>query len=199
MTASSENRVRFSFARRAAGVCVALAMVVAVVATTGAHQTPQPPATRPADAPQEATPPFTPIAYFETNCSRCHGPFGANYTPAHLAALDDKELRRNIKEMAEGPGNAPLDAASMSVLFDYHRAIAEGQAFAFVTERADRRIAGEIVPEAGVELVDGPGVTAGKNNGDGTFVIELKSPPSAEAKLRTTLKGKARETPLPAK
>ncbi len=69
-----------------------------------------------------------PLAYFAAHCQRCHGPEGSRY-PDDLASRTDAELKDAIREMAEGPGAAPLGEGGLELQLALHRAIRAKEPF----------------------------------------------------------------------
>ena len=100
------------------------------------------PASQPAT---DATPPVGPITYYVANCARCHGDVSAPYV-----GLDHpkrgKALKNAIDQMADGPGNAPLDAAGLDQQAAMHEAIFGQAPFAWVNPARHDVIAGEVLP-----------------------------------------------------
>ncbi|HEV7302248.1 MAG TPA: hypothetical protein VGN72_23115 [Tepidisphaeraceae bacterium] len=154
--------------RRKRNILIVLA--VAIIAAALAFQvevTPiraAAPASQPATTRATTTPSATPIAvqsfaaftYFETSCATCHGEYGSAYGDAAIDELNDTELRTAIHNMADGPGNAPVDPPKLQVLFDYHKAMIAKAPFVVVTkkESADGKttIEGEVSPDASVSV-----------------------------------------------
>ncbi len=87
---------------------------------------------------QEAQPTsaFKPIDYFQESCVRCHGPYGSNYDIKHMAQSSDEKLRAVIHAMAEGPGQAPLDARQLEIETAFHRSLIDGKPFVTLTSLA---------------------------------------------------------------
>ncbi len=99
---------------------------------------------------------FAPLAYFDANCARCHGPNGSFYGADFGKNLkDDAALRQIVREMCEGPGNAPLDAAKLEILTDFHRALRDDVPFVTVVARSAAGLSGEASPDAKVTLENG--------------------------------------------
>ena len=85
-------------------------------------------------APQPRSVSTAPLTYFQDNCARCHGDEGAFYDKAALAKRADAQLRQSIRDMADGPGDAPLSGEGVAVQMALHRAIAKGAPFLAVTK-----------------------------------------------------------------
>ena len=99
---------------------------------------------------------FAALDYYGNHCARCHGIEGANYDTQSLKKRDDASLHQVIKEMAAGPGQAPLEEEQAKVETAWHRALIENQPFVSVTEivRADDQIQikGEATSDATILL-----------------------------------------------
>ena len=100
---------------------------------------------------------FAAMDYYGNHCARCHGIEGVNYDTQSLKKRDDASLFSVVKEMAQGPGQAPLEAAQADVETAWHRALLENQPFVSVTEikRADDKIQlhGEATSDAKISLL----------------------------------------------
>ena len=103
-------------------------------------------------APEE----FQAITYFEDRCARCHGAYGGNYDTAHMAQSSDEKLRQVIRDMAEGPGQAPLDDRQLDAETAFHRSLLDGKPFVSFNAmmRSDEKtiLSGEVTPEATVQI-----------------------------------------------
>ncbi len=87
-------------------------------------------------AEQEAAPlDFAATTYFQDRCARCHGAYGANYNLQHMAQSSDEKLREVIAAMADGPGQAPLEARQLEAQTAYHRSMMDGKPFLILTNR----------------------------------------------------------------
>ena len=130
---------------------VALAASMVIAAGLAAIVTAQPPATAPATAPAEAQPiAFQPIGYFNDRCGSCHGNYGAFWGEGFARHLDDAALREMVREMTEGPAQAPLDPQPLGALIAYHRSLADGTPFILISRRDGGVLAGEVTPGATV-------------------------------------------------
>jgi hypothetical protein len=96
---------------------------------------------------------FSPIAYFEASCARCHGSYGRAYGEEFGKNLDERALFRFVKEMTEGPADEPLDGADLESLVAYHRSLIDGRPFVFVSRHADDEVVGEVTPGATVRII----------------------------------------------
>lgn len=96
--------------------------------------------------------PFAPLDYFEANCARCHGSYGAFYGEGFAKDKSDEQLRQIVKDMAEGPGNAPLDEKSLDILTTYHISLRDKKPFLVLVDRKDDNdfvvLSGEVTPDS---------------------------------------------------
>jgi hypothetical protein len=112
----------------------------------------------PGDSPKAVqTTRFHPIAYFNQNCARCHGPYGSFYGRRFGAGLTDRQLREKLQAMTEGPGNAPLTPDQLDVQMGYHRSLADGRPFILLSEFTVNpgtgvSLAGEVTPGSRVQV-----------------------------------------------
>lgn len=105
---------------------------------------------------EKTAPSFAPLAYFDKNCARCHGPNGSFYGDSFGKNLkDDAALRQIVKEMCEGPGNAPLNEKNLDILTDFHRALRDNLPFLVLVSQDAKVLSGEASPDAKVTLEDG--------------------------------------------
>jgi mono/diheme cytochrome c family protein len=79
---------------------------------------------------------FAPMAYFESNCARCHGAYGSFYGEGFGKNLTDSKLRQVVHDMAAGPGNAPVTEPQLDALTAYHRSMINGNRFSSLMRRA---------------------------------------------------------------
>ena len=102
---------------------------------------------------------FAPLAYFNANCARCHGPYGALYG-ADFGKMDDKTLHGTVDEMAQGPAQAPLAAGDLNVLVAWHRALRDEKPFVAIVKAEPKaggwKLAGEISPGASLQINGAP-------------------------------------------
>jgi hypothetical protein len=82
---------------------------------------------------------FAPISYFESNCARCHGAYGAFYGEGFGQGLTDNKLRQAVHDMAAGPGNAPISEPQLDALTAYHRSLIDGKPFLYHQRGARRK------------------------------------------------------------
>ena len=117
----------------------------------------------PATAPSDR---FGPISYFETNCARCHGSYGANYLPELAAKRGPEKMREVIDQMCSGPAQAPLEGVPLQLLIDYHQSMSDGRPYVAVTKVEADRIEGEVTPDAKVNVQGEGGLVEAKVDGD---------------------------------
>jgi cytochrome c553 len=103
------------------------------------------PATQPS-APSPTVFTTGPMAYFASNCARCHGPHGSAYGDTFASHLTDDYLKQVITDMANGPGNAPLQPPELDAQVKYHRAMLDKAPLIFLTQKSDTQLAGEVTP-----------------------------------------------------
>ncbi len=109
-----------------------------------------------ADKPEKKLESFAPLAYFDANCARCHGPNGSFYGKDFGKGLkDDAALKQIVREMCEGPGNAPIDEAKLEVLTEFHRALRDDAPFVTVVSQSAAGLSGEASPDAKLMLESG--------------------------------------------
>lgn len=137
-------------------------------------QTPPPVYQRVAPTPEKApvaraetAPGFAPLAYFDAHCARCHGPNGSFYGKNFGKNLkDDAALKQIVKEMCEGPGNAPLSEISLEILTDFHRALRDDLPFLIVVAQNAKTLSGESSPDAKISLESGAKSVAAVQKGN---------------------------------
>lgn len=99
---------------------------------------------------------FAPLDYFADNCARCHGGYGSFYGANFAKNLDDAKLAQVVKEMCEGPAQAPLEGKNLEALTAFHRGLRDGAPFVWVKGQngsaLDGTLQGEVSPGAQVEL-----------------------------------------------
>lgn len=145
-TASTVVRRRFAAATAALGI--ASVLLIAVRAN--------PPTTTEAPASHNVPPiDFKPIGYFNDRCGSCHGDYGSFWGDDFVRDLDDAALRAVVKEMAEGPAQAPLEDQPLAALVAYHRSLADGAPYLILTQHGNDQIAGEVTPGATVVIQSG--------------------------------------------
>ena len=164
---------------------------------------PAPPTSQaaPAAAPEAASGPiaavdFAPISYYDQNCSRCHGAYGSAY--GEIQKRDDSSLRHVVKEMSEGPGNAPLDAMPLEVEVAYHRSFIDKRPFLILTKVSGGKtepwtLTGEATPNSEVTVKIGDNPIAAKLDGHVWTVVLPADADLAQAQVTAT-QGDARTT-----
>ncbi len=99
---------------------------------------------------------FAPLAYFSANCARCHGENGSFYGEDFAKGLDDAALHNVVKEMAEGPAQAPLSPADLDAVTSWHRSMRDKKPFVVIvkSEKTDAgwQLEGEISPDATLQI-----------------------------------------------
>jgi hypothetical protein len=141
-----------------------------------------------------------PISYFDQNCARCHGPMGSFYGDNFGANLTDAQLKRVVKEMADGPGNAPVDGLDLDAQIAFHRALVKKEPFIAVLEKSGNELRGEVSPGSQVEL-DMPQPIKAKVT-ENQWVLTLPNniqESSGGLKLKARLNGKTIELGWPKK
>jgi len=84
------------------------------------------------------------IGYYDGACAHCHGPYGSAYGKAFFTHYDLAKLAKTIKEMAEGPGQSPLDPEGLKAQTAFHQAIITGAPFIDWTGRTGATLSGEV-------------------------------------------------------
>jgi hypothetical protein len=124
---------------------------------------------------------FAPLAYFSSNCARCHGAYGSFYGAEFGRNLTDAKLRQVVHDMAAGPGNAPLEEAQLDVLVAYHRSLIDKKPF--------------LVVNAATAELDGSTLLRGETSPDSTVTLRWEggsAPAMVEGDTwRATLPAKA--------
>lgn len=121
------------------------------------------PTSAPATQPVEIKPVFAAMVYFDFNCARCHGPQGSFYGKEFGQHLSDATLTKVVRDMAEGPGNAPLNAEDLKVEVAYHRALAGAEPFVSITAVESDTLRGEVSPGSSVTVDGKPAKVEGFN------------------------------------
>lgn len=103
---------------------------------------------------------FGPISYFEDHCANCHGSMGSDYGDKFGAGLSDAKLAQVVKEMCDGPGNAPLEGEELKAEIAFHRSLAKHQPFVSWTETKANKLIGEAPPGSKVWVVTASGQTS---------------------------------------
>jgi hypothetical protein len=147
-----------------------------------------PPATQPA----AREPAFGAMAYYDQSCSNCHGPQGSFYGPTLGKNLTDAKLRQVVKDMAEGPGNAPLQPDQVDCETAFHRALILRTPYVSLTTMSHEQWAGEAMPGATVTVqIAGRKLTAAMDDWNWTVSIPtgIEATP-ANATITAELDGK---------
>jgi hypothetical protein len=97
-----------------------------------------------------------PIEYFNDHCSHCHGKNGIYLEAGFATGKTDAEITDEIKEMADGPGQAPLDKDDLPVQLALHRSLSDEAPFAVWTKRKDLQLSGELTPDTELKAFVGP-------------------------------------------
>jgi hypothetical protein len=92
-----------------------------------------------------------PIAYFQQNCAHCHGPFGDSYTDHFYTITDFEKLKVDVKRMADGPGQSPLDSNELTAQVDFHKALIAKGPFLCWSEQDGQILKGEVTKGSTVE------------------------------------------------
>jgi len=90
------------------------------------------------------------ISYFDGACAHCHGPYGSGYGAGFFAKYDLKQLSKSIEDMANGPGQSPLDAEGLQAQVAFHQAIILNAPFIDWTARQGDTMSGEVTRKASV-------------------------------------------------
>ena len=98
---------------------------------------------------------FAPLGYFEQSCANCHGDYGSFYGPTFGAGLTDAQMRKEVDDMATGPGNAPLKPSELDIETAWHCAFRDHKPFVSVTAWANGHLTGDATPGATITLTDG--------------------------------------------
>jgi len=168
-----------------------------VLAETPVREDAQPPATTaPAEAPAAERRAFAPIAYFNDRCGGCHGNYGSFWGQGFAAHLDDRSLTEMVREMAEGPAQAPLEDQPLAALVAYNRSLADGLPFVIVTARRDGTLRGEVTPgsQVVIELPDRK-IAAQVEDHTWTVAVDPLPPEDAQATIVATRDGKTTRLP----
>lgn len=89
-----------------------------------------------------------PIAYYDGACMHCHGPYGSSYSDSFFKKFDLGPLSKSIKEMAEGPGQSPLDDEALGAQVAFHQAIIAHLPFIDWTGQEGSKLSGEVTKKA---------------------------------------------------
>lgn len=120
-------------------------------AQTGAPEIGAPLTNTPAPgAPQTTN--FAPLDYFNDKCANCHGAYGSFYGKDFGKGKSDAELADTVKQMCEGPAQAPLSPHDLNVLVAYHRSLRDGKPFVASVKLDGGVWSGEATPGSTVVL-----------------------------------------------
>ncbi|MBS1718360.1 MAG: cytochrome c [Armatimonadetes bacterium] len=147
---------------------------------------------------QAQIPPHPPVAYYNAQCARCHGPGGSFYGPTLGKGKNDAQLREVIRQMCEGQGGMPLQGIDLEAQLAYHRAIIRREPFVCVTLIKPGRLAGEVYDAKSITLQVGSKRFAGRISGDGFSVIVPKGL-DARGGTITAIGSKGSKSVLPVK
>jgi hypothetical protein len=106
-------------------------------------------------APAPPHPAFAAMDYYDQNCAHCHGPEGAFYGPTLGNDLTDAGLVKEVRDMANGPGNAPIKEEEIAAETAYHRSLIMRVPYVAITEKTPARWTGEATPGATITLIAG--------------------------------------------
>jgi len=99
----------------------------------------------PGDGPR--TTGFQPLDYFQNQCARCHGDYGAAYGPTFGAKLTDENMRKVVGDMADGPAQSSLTPAALDAQTAFHKALRDKQTFVVVVAWSSEGVlSGEALP-----------------------------------------------------
>jgi hypothetical protein len=96
-----------------------------------------------------------PIEYFNDHCAHCHGKNGVYLEAGFATGKSDAEVKDEIKEMADGPGQSPLDRDDLPVQLALHRSLSDEAPFAVWTKRKDLHLSGETTPDTDLKALVG--------------------------------------------
>jgi hypothetical protein len=137
---------------------------------------------------------FGPLGYFQDQCARCHGDYGAAYGDTFGAKLSDQQMLDVVKAMADGPAQAPLQDAQLQEETAFHLALRDKKPYIVATTWADGKLSGEAMPGSTVTLIQGDKTQTVELNGH-QWQVNLDSG-WAGAKLRAEKNGGAVEWEL---
>ncbi len=86
----------------------------------------------------------SPLDFFESHCSRCHGTYGSEYGKDFGEGKSFSDLRKTVAEMCKGPGEVPLKGKSLDALAAYHRSLVDRQPFVALTAVGAAAISGDV-------------------------------------------------------
>ena len=180
------------FARLAFAAGSAAVLATAVFLFVGADAAPSTaPAALPASRPADALA-FPAMTYYDTACSRCHGPEGASYGPSLGRHLDDAGLVKVTSDMASGPSQDPIHGRDLDTETAFHRALIMGNPYLSVTKIDGNTWSGEVMVDAKVTLhVAGKDISADVSDWNWTATLPDGAKPedvtiTAEVDNKTT-------------
>ncbi len=179
-------------ARLALVTSSAAVLATAAFLFVGADAAPTtPPAPLPTSRPASALA-FPAMTYYDTACSRCHGPEGASYGPSLGRHLDDAGLIKVTSDMASGPSQDPIHGKDLDTETAFHRALIMGNPYLSVTKIDGNTWSGEVMVDAKVTLqVAGKEIPADVIDWNWTAIVPDGTKPeevtiTAEADNKTT-------------
>ncbi len=95
---------------------------------------------------------FAPLDYFNDKCARCHGNYGSFYGANFGKGKTDEQLAQVVKDMCDGPAQAPISPHDLEVLVAWHRALRDGKPFVASVHFDNSVLSGEASPAASVSL-----------------------------------------------
>ncbi|MBI1757231.1 MAG: hypothetical protein HYR64_09015 [Fimbriimonas ginsengisoli] len=113
-----------------------------------------------------------PVAYFAEHCERCHGSRGRNLGKGFAKRYSEATLRKEVAEMAAGPGQAALEGIDLDAQVGLHWAIDSGRPFLAWTGRKGDQLSGEVLNAKSVWLVVGGRKRRADVHGD-SWVIRI--------------------------
>jgi cytochrome c553 len=191
---------------RSNSLLISAAILVALAGCERDEPAP-PPAAAPSPQPEESARPsaptdspsitvsggFKPIAFFQSKCARCHGPYGSFYGEGFGKALNEDQLRTKVHDMVFGAAQSQLTDDEVAALASYHRSLSLKQPFIAVTAN-EPQWAGECTPGAVVEINTPTGKVAATREGH-----QWTAPGSADSSPMTitaTFNGQQTTIPL---
>lgn len=136
---------------------------------------------------------FKPIAYFQSKCARCHGPYGSFYGEGFGKALNESQLHAKVHDMVFGAAQSSLNDDELDALSSYHRSLSFKQPFVAVTA-SEPQWAGECTPGALVEISTPAGKSAATVQGHQW--VAPGSADSSQSTITATFNGQQTTIPL---
>lgn len=147
---------------------------------------------------QQAAPTAAPLTYFQESCARCHGDYGAFYSQPVGGTRTAAQLEQTIREMAEGPGAAPLAPEGLTRQTELHLALREELPYAVITSLEGGLVRGEALPGTSLALEEGGAGKAIPLTGH-SFTFQLRGEAGTTATLVAERAGKKILLPLGAR